>query len=52
MPVFLSSAEPGFEAAFAALLGARRAAEESVDQAVAAIIDEVRAGGDAALIAL
>ncbi|PKP74961.1 MAG: histidinol dehydrogenase, partial [Alphaproteobacteria bacterium HGW-Alphaproteobacteria-6] len=32
--------------------GARRAAEESVDQAVAAIIDEVRAGGDAALIAL
>jgi histidinol dehydrogenase len=52
MPVFLSSAESGFEPGFAALLGAKREAAGDVDQAAAVIIDEVRAGGDAALIAL
>jgi histidinol dehydrogenase len=52
MPVFLSSRDPGFEAAFAALLGQKREEAEDVDQAVAAIIADVRTRGDAAVIAL
>ncbi len=52
MPVFLDTAEPGFEAAFTALLGAKREDSPDVDEAVAAIIADVRARGDAALIAL
>ena len=52
MPVFLSSTDPGFETAFAALLGAKREEAEDVDHAVAAIIADVRARGDAALIEL
>jgi histidinol dehydrogenase len=52
MPVFLNSADPGFEAAFAALLGQKREEAEDVDQAVAAIIADVRARGDAAVIDL
>jgi histidinol dehydrogenase len=46
----LSTADPGFEAAFTALLGEARDTTESVDQAVSAIIADVRARGDAALI--
>lgn len=52
MPVFLSTRDAGFEAAFAALLGQKREDAEDVDQAVAAIIAEVRARGDQAVIDL
>ena len=46
----LSTADAGFAAAFAALLGEARETTERVDTAVAAIIANVRARGDAALI--
>jgi histidinol dehydrogenase len=46
----LNTADPGFEATFTALLGEARETTESVDQAVSAIIADVRARGDAALI--
>ena len=52
MPVFLSSADQGFEAAFAALLSAKREDAPDVDEAVAAIIADVRARGDDAVIEL
>jgi histidinol dehydrogenase len=52
MPVFLSTTDPGFEAAFQALLGQKREADEDVDQAAAAIIADVRARGDQAVIDL
>ncbi len=52
MPVFLSSADQGFEAAFAALLSAKREDAPDVDEAVAAIIADVRARGDEAVIEL
>jgi histidinol dehydrogenase len=52
MPVFLSTADVGFEAAFASLLGQKREEAEDVDQAVAQIIADVRARGDAAVIDL
>lgn len=52
MPHFLNTREAGFEAAFAALLGAKREEAEDVDRDVAAIIADVRARGDAALIDL
>lgn len=52
MPVTLHHADPGFEAAFAALLGAKRETSDDVDAAAAAIIAEVRAQGDAAVIRL
>lgn len=52
MPVFLNTADPGFDAAFRALLGQKREEAEDVDQAVAAIIADVRARGDAAVIDL
>ncbi len=52
MPVYLSTADAGFEAGFAALLGAKREAAPDVDAAVAAIIADVRARGDQALIEL
>ena len=45
----LGTTDPGFEAAFRALLEQARETTERVDTAVAAIIAEVRAGGDAAL---
>jgi len=45
----LSTADPGFEAAFAALLSEGRETTEQVGPAVAAIIADVRAHGDAAL---
>jgi histidinol dehydrogenase len=50
MPVTLNTRDPGFEAAFRALLGAKRESAADVDAAVAAIIDEVARRGDAALI--
>lgn len=49
MPMFLSTRDADFEARFTALLGMKREEAEDVDQAVAAIIAEVRARGDAAL---
>ncbi|HOZ34194.1 MAG TPA: histidinol dehydrogenase, partial [Tabrizicola sp.] len=52
MPVFLSTADTGFDAAFQALLGQKREEAEDVDQAVAAIIADVRARGDQAVIDL
>lgn len=52
MPQFLDFADADFEAAFIALLGAKREEATDVDDAVAAIIADVRARGDAALIEL
>ncbi|MBC2834103.1 histidinol dehydrogenase [Paragemmobacter straminiformis] len=52
MTFFLSTADAGFEADFAALLGMKREEAEDVDQAVAAIIADVRARGDAAVLEL
>ncbi len=46
----LDTSEPGFDAAFAALLDTARDTTERVDAAVSAIIADVRARGDAALI--
>ncbi len=47
---FFSTADAGFAADFAALLDQARETSESVDQAVGAIIADVRARGDAAVI--
>lgn len=52
MPVFLDATAPDFERAFRALLGAKREEAVDVDDAVAAIIADVRARGDAAVIEL
>ena len=52
MPVFLSTTEPDFEARFQALLSAKREDAPDVDEAVASIISDVRARGDAAVIEL
>ncbi|MFM7335544.1 MAG: histidinol dehydrogenase, partial [Tabrizicola sp.] len=52
MPVFLNTADPGFETAFQTLLGQKREEAEDVDQAVAAIIADVRSRGDHAAIDL
>jgi len=52
MPVFLDADSPDFDARFAALLGAKREESADVDDTVAAIIADVRARGDAALIEL
>ena len=52
MPTFLDTAAPDFEARFTALLGQKREEAEDVDQAVAAIIADVRSRGDAAVIEL
>ncbi|MGF1609324.1 MAG: histidinol dehydrogenase [Kiloniellales bacterium] len=52
MPLRLDAREAGFEAAFAALLGAKREVQEDVSRVVGEIIAQVRAGGDAALIDL
>jgi histidinol dehydrogenase len=52
MPVFLNSTDAGFDAAFTALLSAKREEAQDVDDAVAAIIADVRAKGDAAVIDL
>src|SRR6056297_1067655 len=50
MPVFLDATVQEFEAAFAALLRTKREDSADVDATVAAIIDDIRARGDAALI--
>ena len=50
MAITLSTRDSGFEAAFVALLAAKRETDSDVDDAVAAIIDDVIARGDAALI--
>ncbi|MGB5836178.1 MAG: histidinol dehydrogenase [Albidovulum sp.] len=52
MPVCLSTVDQGFDAAFAALLSAKREDAPDVDDAVAAIIADVRTRGDAAVIEL
>ncbi|MBV2360384.1 histidinol dehydrogenase [Thalassococcus sp. CAU 1522] len=52
MPVFLDTTDPGFEPAFAALLGAKREDSPDVDAVVAEIIADVRARGDAAVLEL
>jgi histidinol dehydrogenase len=52
MPLMLDTRDEGFEGAFSALLSMKREDSPDVDAAVAAIIAEVRAGGDAALVAL
>jgi histidinol dehydrogenase len=50
MVLKLNTRDRGFEAAFAALLGAKRETNADVDDAVAAIIDDVQQRGDAALV--
>ncbi|HVH79194.1 MAG TPA: histidinol dehydrogenase [Stellaceae bacterium] len=50
MTLRLSTCDAGFEEAFAALLTAKRETDSDVDEAVAAIIADVAARGDAALI--
>ena len=46
----LDASRTGFDAEFAALLGGKREIEEKVDEAVVAILADVRARGDAAVI--
>ncbi len=50
MPLTLTTRDPGFEAAFRALLAAKRESADDVDDTVAAIVDDVAARGDAALV--
>ena len=52
MPQILDADAPGFEAAFAALLAAKREDSVDVDDTVAGIIADVRARGDQALVDL
>lgn len=52
MPQFLDATSPDFEEQFTALLGAKREDSPDVDAAVAEIIADVRARGDAAVIEL
>ncbi len=52
MPLRLDAGQPGFEAEFVRLLAAKRETGEDVGRAVAAILAEVKARGDAALIEL
>ena len=52
MPVFLDHSQSDFETAFTALLNAKREDSPDVDAAVAQIIADVRARGDAAVIDL
>ncbi|MBL3565103.1 histidinol dehydrogenase, partial [Rhodovulum sulfidophilum] len=52
MPVFLDTTSADFEAQFSALLGAKREDSPDVDDAVAAIIADVKSRGDAAVIEL
>jgi histidinol dehydrogenase len=51
MAIHLDSAEPDFAARFAALLANKREIAEDVDEAVRAIVDDVRRRGDEAVIA-
>src|SRR5437660_5776335 len=50
MPITLSTRDAGFEAGFQALLAVKRESAADVDAAVAAIIDDVAARGDAAVL--
>jgi histidinol dehydrogenase len=50
MPARLDIRDTGFDRAFVDLLGAKREMQEDVDRAVADIVADVRARGDAALI--
>jgi histidinol dehydrogenase len=50
MPLFLDTSEPDFEARFRTFLGTKRETDADVDTAVAAIIADVAARGDAAVI--
>jgi histidinol dehydrogenase len=52
MPVFLNVTDTDFETEFSALLSAKREESADVDDTVAAIIKDVRARGDAALVEL
>jgi histidinol dehydrogenase len=52
MPLRLISSDPGFATAFEAFLATKREASEDVDLAVRAILADVRARGDQALIDL
>ena len=52
MPQFLDTKDAGFEAAFEALLSAKREDSPDVDAVVADIIADVRARGDAAVESL
>ena len=52
MPQFLSTADPDFDASFAALLTMKREEAVDVDESVAAIISDVRKRGDEAVIEL
>ena len=52
MPQFLATTDPDFEPRFATLLAQKREADADVDADVAAILAEVAARGDAALIEL
>lgn len=52
MPQYLDATDTDFETRFTALLSAKREDAPDVDEAVAGIIADVRARGDAALIAL
>ncbi|WP_119461868.1 histidinol dehydrogenase [Rhodospirillaceae bacterium SYSU D60014] len=50
MPLRLNSRDPGFDSAFTAFLSANREAQQDVEAAVAAILADVRARGDDAVI--
>ncbi|MGH1368554.1 MAG: histidinol dehydrogenase [Maritimibacter sp.] len=52
MPQFLNTLDAEFEAQFLSLLGMKREDSPDVDAAVAAIISDVRARGDAAVVEL
>lgn len=52
MPVFLNTADEGFDAAFNNLLGMKRETDADVDAVVADIIADVQTRGDAAVIEL
>jgi len=52
MPIHLSTAQPDFAERFAALLSMKREDAADVNDAVAAIIADVRDRGDAALVEL
>lgn len=52
MPIRLDSAQPDFELRFLELLGGKRESSQEVGDAVAAIIADVRARGDAAVVEL
>ena len=52
MAVFLNADDPDFETAFATLLGAKREDSPDVQNVVAEIISEGRAGGDKAVLRL